>query len=146
MAITYYEKEKLFKLDTPSSSYIIGIVDEEKFVGHVYYGKRLKDANVAYLMRTQENPFVPSKNNRDRCSFYDCFSFEYPTSGAGDYRESALSIRTMNGNVTSMLSYVSHTITKGKPVLEGLPATFDNENEVCDTLIITCEDKHLGMK
>ena len=41
MAITYFEKERIFKLDTPGSSYVIGIVDKENFVGHVYYGKKL---------------------------------------------------------------------------------------------------------
>ena len=29
MAITYFEKERIFKLDTPASSYVIGIVDKE---------------------------------------------------------------------------------------------------------------------
>lgn len=42
MAITYFEKERIFKLDTPASSYVIGIVDKENFVGHVYYGKKLR--------------------------------------------------------------------------------------------------------
>ena len=32
--------------------------------------------------------------NRERCSFYDCFPFEYPTGGVGDFRESCLGIRT----------------------------------------------------
>ena len=36
MAITYFEKERIFKLDTPASSYVIGIVDKENFVGHVH--------------------------------------------------------------------------------------------------------------
>ena len=71
MAVVYHEKERIFKLDTPNTSYIIGIVDEENFVGHVYYGKKLKDHNVGYLMGTEEAPFVPSKNNRDRVSFLD---------------------------------------------------------------------------
>lgn len=61
MAITYFEKERIFKLDTPGSSYVIGIVDKENFVGHVYYGKKLRDANIAYLLRTGEGPFVPSE-------------------------------------------------------------------------------------
>ncbi len=32
-AIHYYEKERVFKLDTPHTSYLIGIVDEEKVFG-----------------------------------------------------------------------------------------------------------------
>jgi alpha-galactosidase len=37
MGIIYLEKEKLFKLDTPHTTYIIGIVGEEGFLGHAYY-------------------------------------------------------------------------------------------------------------
>lgn len=143
--ISYNEKERTFKLDTPNTSYMIGIVDEENFIGHIYYGKRLKDADAVYLMRTGEPPFVPSKNNRERCAFYDCFPFEYPTGGVGDYRESCLSIRTKSGHAGAMLSYVSHEIFDGKPELEGLPATFGLEEE-CATLRLVCADRLIGMQ
>ena len=39
MNITYNEKNRIFKLDTPHTSYCIGVVDEENFLGHVYYGR-----------------------------------------------------------------------------------------------------------
>lgn len=142
--ITYIENERVFKLDTPNTSYMIGIVDKESFLGHIYYGKRLRDAEASYLLRTSEPPFVPSVNNRERCSFYDCFPFEYPTGGVGDYRESCISIRTAGGHTGAMLSYVSHEIFDGKPELDGLPATFGNESE-CTTLKIVCEDALVGM-
>ncbi len=143
--ITYKENERVFQLDTPNTTYVIGVVDDENFVGHVYYGPRLKDSDVFYLMRTEEPPFVPSKNNRERCSFYDCFPFEYPTGGVGDYRESCIGIRTAAGHVGSMLSYVSHEILNGKPELKGLPATFGTEED-CMTLKLVCEDKYVGMQ
>ncbi|MCM1143708.1 MAG: alpha-galactosidase [Lachnoclostridium sp.] len=143
--ITYNEKERVFKLDTPNTSYLIGIVDEENFIGHIYYGKRLKDADAAYLLRTEEPPFVPGINNRERCTFYDCFPFEYPVGGTGDYRESCLSIRTAGGHAGAMLSYVSHEIMAGKPRLAGLPATFGAEKD-CTTLKLICEDKCAGLQ
>lgn len=143
--ITYNEQTRVFKLDTPHSTYMIGIVDDENFIGHIYYGKRLKEAEASYLLRTNEAPFVPGRNNRERCSFYDCFPFEYPTGGTGDYRESCLSIRTAGGHVGAMLSYVSHEIIGGKPALEGLPATFGTKEE-CETLKIVCEDAYVGMR
>ena len=46
--ISYNEKERIFKLDTPNTSYLIGIVDEENFIGHIYYGKRLRDTEAAF--------------------------------------------------------------------------------------------------
>lgn len=145
MMIHYNENERTFKLDTPNTSYMIGIVDEEGFIGHIYYGRKLRDSDVAYLMRTQEAPFVPSKNNRERCSFYDCFPFEYPAGGLGDYRESCLEIRTAGGHAGAMLTYVSHEIFKGKPELEGLPAAFGTQEE-CMTLRLICEDRAAGMR
>lgn len=42
MAITYNEQLKIFKLDTANTSYMIGIVDEEQFVGHIYYGAKIR--------------------------------------------------------------------------------------------------------
>lgn len=143
--ITYHEQERIFKLDTPNTSYLIGIVDEENFIGHIYYGKRLKDADVSYLMRTEEAPFVPGRNNRERCAFYDCFPFEYPAGGTGDCRESCLSVRSAGGHAGAMLSYVSYEILEGKPELAGLPATFGTAGE-CITLKLLCEDRHVGMQ
>ena len=145
MAITYFEKERIFKLDTPASSYVIGIVDKENFVGHVYYGKKLRDANIAYLLRTGEGPFVPSENNRERVSFYDTFPMEYAGNGLGDYRRSSISVRTAGGHTAVSLFYVSHKIYAGKPGLAGLPATFGDEND-CETLELLCEDPVLGLK
>ena len=143
--ITYYGEERIFKLDTPGSSYVIGIVDDENFVGHIYYGRRLRDYHVDHLLRTEENPFVPSENNRDRTSFLDSFPMEYPGNGVGDYRRSSIAVRTMGGHTAVALQYVSHKIYPGKPVLTGLPATFGGEED-CETLELLCEDKVLGLQ
>lgn len=144
-AITYYERDRIFKLDTPNSSYVIGIVDEENFVGHIYYGRKLRDYQLGYLLRTEENPFVPSKNNRDRTSFLDSFPMEYPGNGTGDYRRSSIAVKTPGGHTAVSLHYVSHRIYPGKPALEGLPATFGS-GENCETLELLCEDKVLGLQ
>ena len=77
MGISYLEKQKLFKLDTPNTTYMIGIVDAEGFLGHVYYGRRIQEAQGAEeFLRTLEGPFTPEKNSRDRSSFMDCFPWE----------------------------------------------------------------------
>ncbi|MDR0221100.1 MAG: alpha-galactosidase, partial [Lachnospiraceae bacterium] len=145
MAIEYHATERVFKLDTPSTSYLIGIADEENFLGHIYYGKKLRSHRLAYLLRTDESPFVPSKNNRDRGSFMDCFPMEYPTHGLGDFRESCLAVRTTGRHSAVGLSYRSHEIMAGKPELPGLPAT-RGEAADCDTLIITAIDEAIGLK
>ncbi len=150
MAIQYYQNlsddvKALFKLDTLSTSYVIGVVDKEGFLGHVYYGQRLNDYHLTHVLRIQENPFVPSRNNRDRVSFLDSFSMEYPAGGLGDYRESCISIETKNGNMGLSLNYISHKITLGKPELSDLPASFGDE-DTCSSLEILCEDPHTGLQ
>ncbi|MCM1558878.1 MAG: hypothetical protein NC123_04965 [Butyrivibrio sp.] len=41
MNILYDEQARIFKLDTTHTSYLIGLADEEGFIGHVYYGKTI---------------------------------------------------------------------------------------------------------
>ena len=144
MNITYNEKNRIFKLDTPGTSYCIGVVDEENFLGHVYYGRKLHTDDLAYLMRTGEAPFVPSENNRERTAFLDTFPMEYTGHNLGDYRDGTLAVRTATGHTGVSLSYVSHRIYEGKEALAGLPATF-GEKDACMTLEITCEDRTLNL-
>ena len=145
MNITFNEKDRSFKIDTDNTSYIIGIADEEAFIGHVYYGSKIEDEPL-YLMRTGEPPFVPSRNNRDRGSFMDTFPCEYPGNGLGDYREGAIEIVDDGGYSAVGLTYDRYEINDGKPRLTGLPATFENETSKAKTLIIYASDKVTGLK
>ena len=141
--IRYCEEKKLFQLDTINTTYVIGLT-QEGYVGHVYYGDRLFGEAVSTLLRTEEPPFTPSKNLREKSAFLDFFPMEYPTGGIGDYRESCLDVRNEAGSKAAEILYFSHVITNGKPRLEGLPASFGNDDEV-QTLVITCKDLVLGL-
>ena len=110
MAIRNNEKANSFQLDTKGSSYVIGIADAEGFVGHAYFGRKLGDDDVTYLMRAGEHPFTPEKNARDRLSFLDCFPMEYPTGGVGDFRESAIVVRSNDGHRALQLTLDSYCI------------------------------------
>ena len=140
MNIKFNPSTRSFKIDTPHTSYVMGIVDKEGFLGHAYYGRLIPDDDVTHLMRIFEGPFTPERNERDRLSFYDCFPFEYPTHGIGDFRESALRIEDEGGHIANKLTYKSHEIFKGKKKIPGLPATFGTEKDTM-TLEITMEDR-----
>lgn len=142
--ITYVAEKKVFKLDTDQTTYLIQIVDDEQFVGHVYYGKKLNHVPAGDLLRIEEHPKVPSVNNRDRLSFLDSFPMEYSTQGIGDFRESCLQVRTEAGFRGASLSYVSHEIKNGKGSIPGLPAAFGTEEE-CSSLILHCKDHVLDL-
>ncbi len=145
MGIQFFQEAQIFKLDANHTTYMMALVDQEKFLGHVYFGRKISDGDASYLMRTEENPFTPEINNRDRLSFYDAFPTEYSGSGLGDFREPSIEVTDVNGDQACRFTYVSHEIYKGKPKLPGLPATFGKEDE-CETLEITCIDEVLKLK
>ncbi len=145
MAIQYYERERVWKLDTKNTTYVIGEFDEEHFLGHIYYGKRLAAHDLGYVLGGQESGFLPSRNTKDRVNFMGTFAMEYPTHGLGGNREEALRIVDGNGHGTMQLQYISHEIYPGKKAIPGLPATFGTTADV-ETLEITAEDVLLHLK
>ena len=62
MAIRYIEQDRTFWLDTEHTSYLLAIVDQENFVGHVYYGQKLQYTEntpaPVYLLRMGEAPCI----------------------------------------------------------------------------------------
>ena len=144
MKIAADEKKKVFLLHTKNTTYGIAIIDD-RYVGHLYYGRYLEDADIRYLLREDEGPRTPSVNLREKGAFLDCAPMEYPETGMGDYRESALCIRDARGFRASELFYEGYEILNGKPGLEGLPASWGSRED-CMTLKIFCRDEVLGMK
>ena len=144
MSIRFDENNRIFELDTKNTSYRIGIVDDEGFVGHIYYGRKIRPQKCGQFLRTWEGPLVPSVNDRERCSFFDTFPTEYSGNGIGDYRESCIAVKTANGSRTVDLKYKGYDIVDDKPELAGLPSSFAGEEEV-DTLILHLEDKGDGL-
>ncbi len=150
MPIQCYENvskdvKKIIKIDTANTSYVIGIIDEEQFLGHIYYGAYLNDYHLAHVLRVQEPPYIPSENNGERVSFLDSFPMEYPPHGLGDFREDCISIEMPSGSTGLSLTFVSLRILEGKPALSGLPAAFGSKEE-CTSLEIVCEDVHTGLR
>ena len=47
--IVFDGKENIFKIDTENNSYVMGIIDE-KYLVHIYYGKKLSGTHLAYLL------------------------------------------------------------------------------------------------
>ena len=98
MAVHFNEDKKIFRLDTETSTYLMGLTPEG-YLGHIYYGDRLYKAAENYMLRMEEPPYTPSVNKREKSSFLDSFPMEYPTGGIGDYRESCLNVRNEAGQM-----------------------------------------------
>ena len=137
MGILFNKEQRIFKLDTNTTSYIMGIEGDLGHLVHIYYGKKLRGEN---------NPVgMPQINFKNKLWFMDGNAMEYPAGGCGDFREHCIEIRTEEGYSALEPVYISHDIYKGKPKLCGLPATFADE-ESCTTLEIILGDSHAGVE
>lgn len=145
MGIRFIEDKNIFKLDTATSTYVIEIF-EQGYLLCPYYGAKIPDVNFdGYMFREYFASFSPSNASvEDRTFSADVFPLEYSGFGVGDFRKSAVAIRNADGNSCTDFRYVSHKIYSGKPALSGLPATYANSDDECETLEITTRDNTTG--
>ena len=112
MPIIFDEKRKIFKLDTPGSTYAIKIF-EGGYLLHLYYGKKLNDTNLDFMIpSTIDVSYSPRAKSvlSDPDFSTDIKPMEYSVNGTGDYRVSALQIRAACGNAATDIRYKSHKI------------------------------------
>lgn len=147
MSIRFNEDSKIFQINTPSTTYMMGIL-AEKHLMHLYYGNRMEDTDCAYLFRAAKGPETDHFLKREGFMFFEQFPFEYPAHGTGDVRDNCLRVRTEGGHRVCELHYDSYRIYKGKPSLKGMPATFEGKEagQSAETLEITMKDAVLGLK
>ena len=145
MPIKFYPEQKIFKLDTAGSTYVIGVF-EENYLLCYYYGAPIPDTNFAgYHFREYFASFSPNNASvGDRSFSADVAPLEYSGFGVGDFRKTAVAIRNSDGNDCTDFRYVGHKIYAGKPALPGLPATYANSDDECETLEILTRDKVTG--
>ena len=143
--ITFDSAQKVFKLETHNSSYIIGLADEN-YLLNLYYGSYLPDTNLwANAKRLKSASFSPANPHIPNEEFStDVAPMEYSCNGSGDFRISALAIKNVDGNTVTDIRYVSHKIYKGKPSIAPLPSVYLNNDDEADTLEILTEDKVTG--
>ena len=141
--IIFDEKEKIFKIDTENTSYVMGVIDE-KYLVHIYYGKKLTGTHLAYLLDMDKEELSEIHiNYGEKSSFLDRLPMEYPTSGMGDFRQSCIEVAEDIGKYGVELYYESYEIIDGKPELEGLPSTFGDDVQ---TLCINLKDDILKLE
>ncbi len=144
MSIFYNEEKRLFRLDTPDTTYAF-CIHEAGFPLHLYYGKRLPDGDLTHLLdRGMFASFSPDVPGFENTGFsLDVQPQEFPGFGTGDFRASAVQIENADGNCATDFRYVSHSIQKGKPDLCGLPHFRDEDGE-SETLLLRLEDRATG--
>jgi alpha-galactosidase len=145
MSIIYHETSKTFHLYNDSVSYIMTIL-QNGHLGQLYFGKHIRDKeDFSYLLETCGRPMSSYVYENDRTFSLEHIRQEYPVFGTTDYRQPAVEILQENGSRISDFQYQSHAVNKGKPKLNGLPATYVESEEEAETLCITLKDKVSGI-
>ena len=114
-------------------------------LGHLYFGKRLKDReSFAHMLNFRARPMSVCAFEHNLDFSMEHIKQEYPVYGAGDMRYPAIEVQQENGSRISEFIYQGHRIYKGKPELEGLPATYVEQDDEADTLELYLKDQLTG--
>jgi alpha-galactosidase len=146
MSILYDEENKIFHLQAGNTSYAMQIY-KDGYLAHLYWGKRVKNINSDNIMMLKERTsFSANPDINDKTFSLDTLPQEYPAYGNTDFRTPAYQFQLENGTTITDLRYKSHRIFKGKPKLQGLPATYVENEDEAETLEIVLFDNLIGLK
>ncbi|MUG85509.1 alpha-galactosidase [Paenibacillus timonensis] len=145
MSIIFDEAKGLFHLQSRNTSYVIQLV--HGYPAHAYFGAKLRhDSNLEGLLTFQERAsFSPNPIPEDKSISLDSLPQEYPQYGTSDFRSPAYQVRLANGTRATELTYRSHRIVPGKPLLDGLPAVYVEQDREAETLELELEDRISGL-
>lgn len=138
MSISFTEEKKIFSLNTINTSYVMGFMN--RHLVHAYWGKRIDDiASLDFAVPHCSRSCAQYDNLETPEIQADNLPLEFPTYGNTDLRIPAFHAQYNDGSTITEFKYHSHKIIKGKPALEGLPATYASADEA-ETLILTLRD------
>ncbi|MBQ7604492.1 MAG: alpha-galactosidase [Clostridia bacterium] len=144
----FYEKSKrIFALNGAGMSYVIGI-NAAGYPVHLYFGDGIPDLPFEEndILRERFPSFIPSNPKIGGHVFSaDITPLEYSGSSVADFRMPAVSVKNANGDVGTDLRYVSHKISKGKPAADGMPLTYCEDGDGCETLTLFLRDPATGV-
>ena len=104
-------------------------------MGQLYFGKKLRDReDFSFLLETASRPMSSCAFDTDKRFSLEHIRQEYGVFGSTDYRSPAVEVVQANGSRISDFQFQSYEIRQGKPVLEGLPATYTEEEDEAQTL------------
>ena len=83
--ILFDEKNRLFHMTTPHTSYIIGI-EKEKYLTHLYWGRKLASIRPDNAYVSGNMSFSPNPDREDKSYSLDTMPQEYPSACRSDFR------------------------------------------------------------
>ena len=145
MPIVFHPQSRTFHLHNASVSYIFKVLPQRPS-GQLYCGKALRDRpDFDRLFETAPRSMSVCYFDGDDAYSLEHIKQEYPTCGAGDMHLPALDAQMPDGSRLLDLRYQKHTVTPGKPPIEGLPATYTEQDSEAATLTVTLADPLAGV-
>ena len=148
MSIRFDKETKNFYLETPNTSYIIGVV-EDKYLFHAHYGKKIAfmpSCDNLAKAHTSSYSVVNSDSYGKLGIRGDNILLDFSTFGSADFRTPSFHARYENGGTVTQLWYNGYKITEGKPSLRRLPATYIESDDEATTLEIYLKDAISGLE
>lgn len=154
-------KHNQFHFYNEQMSYIISVFDD-RYVLHHYWGKTLPididltpETEPYYAINFGASPggyIVPVKDavgdirNGEYVINTNASAFDFAWEGMGNFQVPALVAKDCEGCTTSEFLMEDYKIFSGKKKLEGLPATYVDEDSEATTLEIYMVDKFMDLK
>lgn len=144
--ITFDEEQGVFHLSNGKISYLFSIEDGG-LLSHLYFGKAIKRYHGHRRYPRIDRGFSGNVlDNQNRGFSRDTLPQEYSGADSGDYRSPALVVRQKVGSRATGLVFKTYQIEAGKPVLDGLPASYVEVENEADTLTVTLLDPESGLE
>lgn len=140
--IQYREQEKAFYLDNGRITYCFGI-DRGQLECH-WFGRHIRCCTGSARPWYFDRGFCANPDQNDKKFSLDTLPQEYPGMNQGDFRSPAYVIQTPDGRRVTRFLYQGYEIMPGKPALAGLPATYVEQPEEAETLVIRLADDQIG--
>lgn len=140
--IQYIDSQRIFLLHNKWLSVVLCIYSDEN---------KCDELLLTHFGAPLDNPgtTIPRISRRGGASFdtlRQILPYACPTEGRGDYRPPMVSVRDEEGQNCTELFYEGYRIEPGKPRLDGLPASYVEQTDEADTLLITLGDPLTGLK
>ena len=141
MAVRYNAETKTFLLETERSSYIMK-VSRYGHLLHLYYGSRVPDEDLDYLLTYCDRGFSPNpyEAGNDRTYSLDFLPQEFSTVRGGDYRSPSVELIWGEGGTAFCGKVDGYEIKKGACAISGMPGLWGIPGERVETLEICLTD------
>ena len=145
MSVFYHEKSQTFHLTNGRISYLMKVLPNGT-LGQLYFGRAIRDReDFDHLLEFASRPMSSCVFEGNPCFSLEHCRQEYPSHGSTDFRRPAVELRQPNGSRITSFVYHSHTVAPGKPALDGLPATYCEQDSEAETLTIRLQDELLNV-